>query len=257
MLKIIAISCSKIANPELLRKKVTHSLIGTFRADKEIIELCNKKRPTLLFIPTASMDSANYIECISKYFKKLFHCEIRVLCLTKKTYSPKEISKEILGADIIYVGGGNTLKMMRIWKKYGVDKILNLAARKGIVMAGVSAGGICWFRSGNSDSKRVEHKPAGLIKVKGLGLIKAVFSPHYSSDKGRKIHLKKIMKTEPGVAIAADDYCAIEVIGNKFKIIRPNKKSNIYKVYWKNKKFHHEKVTNENKYLPLETLLKK
>ncbi len=257
MSKIIAISCSKVATPILLNKKITKNIIGTFNADKEIIKLSGKKRPNILFIPTASLDSPDYIEFISRYFSTIFNCRVKVLYLIKQIGSTKKISDEILGADIIYVGGGNTAKMMRVWKKYGVDKALKKALDKNIVLSGVSAGGICWFDGGNSDSRRKNNPRADLIKVQGLGFIKAIFSPHYKSDDSRRAHLKKIMRHDSRVAIAADDYCALEIINNKFRVIRADSKSNIYKVYWKGKKFFHDKLTNEKKYLPLETLLKK
>ncbi|HOZ36794.1 MAG TPA: Type 1 glutamine amidotransferase-like domain-containing protein [bacterium] len=257
MSKIVAISCSKVATPALSNKKITKNLIGTFNADKELVKLCGKKRPTLLFIPTASLDSADYVGCISRYFNIIFGCKIQVLYLTAGRYSHKEARDKILKADIIYVGGGDTLKMMHLWRKYGIDKLLCLAAGKNTVLAGVSAGGICWFDGGNSDSRRKNNPQAGLIKVQGLGFIKAIFSPHYKSDASRKAHLKRILRHDSRVAIATDDYCAIEIIDDKFKIIKNNNKSNIYKVYWKNKKFFHERLANDKGYLPLEMLLKK
>jgi dipeptidase E len=70
-----------------------------------------------------------------------------------------------LGADIIYVGGGNTLKMMTLRRKLGVDKALQQALKKDIILSGLSAGSICWFDYGNSDSRKFTSKSTQLIKV--------------------------------------------------------------------------------------------
>ena len=191
--------------------------IETTQIDKEIIRLTGKKNPRLLFIPTASSDSESYYEVVKKYVGNKLGCKTGVLYLIKEKLSKKEIEEKILKSDIIYVGGGDTLKMMNVWRKNGVDKILKQAYEKGIILSGISAGSICWFKSGISDSKRFTNPNADLIKVSGLGLINALHSPHYDFEKNRKPDLKKMMKKNSGVAIAIDNCCAIEVIEDKFK----------------------------------------
>src|SRR5690606_6160908 len=112
-------------------------------------------------------------------------------------------------SDIIYVGGGNTLKMMTIWRRMGVDTLLKKAYRKGIILSGVSAGAICWFSYGNSDSRKFTSRSSQLIKVRGLELIPALFCPHYDVEKHRQNDLRKMMmKTPKIVAIALDNCCA-------------------------------------------------
>jgi len=80
-----------------------------------------------------------------------------------------------MSSDIVYVGGGNTLLMMRIWRRFGLDKVLKGAYEAGIVLAGISAGSICWFDSGHSDSMSF-YNPRNwkYINVKGLGLMRGV-----------------------------------------------------------------------------------
>jgi len=96
--------------------------------------------------------------------------------------SAREIERKILSADIIYVGGGNTLYMMRVWRRLGVERLLRTAYEEGIVLAGISAGAICWFDSGHSDSMSFYNpRDWQYINVKGLGLIKGVHCPHYNS----------------------------------------------------------------------------
>lgn len=114
---------------------------STLEIDKEIIAFSGKKNPKILFIPTASSDSESYYLTIKEYFNNL-GCSTEVLYLIKdkENLTKKEIEIKIFSSDIIYVGGGNTLKMMTIWRKLGVDVLLKQALEKNIVLCGLSAG---------------------------------------------------------------------------------------------------------------------
>ncbi len=93
----------------------------------------------------------------------------------------------IAAADIVYVGGGNTLRMMKLWRRRGVDRMLMKAAADGTVLAGVSAGAICWCTAGVSDSRSFNAHDGTwpYIAVRGLGLINVLLSPHHDGDPGR------------------------------------------------------------------------
>ena len=93
--------------------------IETFSIDKEIVALSRKKNPKLLFIPTASGDAPGYVTVIERYFGEKLGCVVDTLLLYGKKINRSEIEKKILSADIVYVGGGNTLRMLRMWKKRG------------------------------------------------------------------------------------------------------------------------------------------
>ena len=155
---------------------------GTAPIDREIVRLANKRHPKLLFIPTASSDSERYCANVQEYFGKFLGCKTDVLLLISDRPSHEQIRRKILSADIIYVGGGNTLLMMRLWRRLGVDKLLKSAYERGIVLAGISAGSICWFDSGHSDSMSF-YDPQNwqYINVRGLGFIPAIHCPHYNS----------------------------------------------------------------------------
>ena len=244
-MKIIAIGGGEIRTAE------------SFEIDKEIIHLSEKAKPRLLFIPTASSDSEGYVDTIQNYFGKKLHCEIDTLYLLEKNLTPKEIERKILNTNIIYVGGGNTLKMMNVWRKNGIDNIIKKAVKKGIVLSGVSAGAICWFKYGSSDSRRFYNPKADLIRVKGLELINALFCPHYDVEKDRKPDLKKLMKKTTGIAIALDNCCAIEIVGNSYRIISSKSSANAYKVYWKNGVYVEQVIKKDRKFEPMATLLRK
>jgi dipeptidase E len=229
--------------------------IETTSIDKEIIRLTGKKKPKLLFIPTASSDSESYFEVVKKHFGKRLGCQTEVLYLINKKHSKAEIEEKIFNSDVVYVGGGNTSLMMKVWRKTGVDQILKQAYQKGIVLSGLSAGAVCWFKWGNSDSKRLNNPKADLVKVAGLGLINALCCPHYDIEKDRKLDLKKMMKRTAGVAIAFDNCCAIEIIDNKYRIISSRLSANAYKVYWKVNKYYQEIIPKEENWNSLKVLL--
>ena len=162
MIKIIAIGGGEIGRPGYP--------IETLAIDKEIIRLANKDKPNLLFIGTASGDDRSYLQVIKNYYGKQLGCIVNELNLSAQ---PKEddIKLAIDKTDIIYVGGGNTLKMMIKWRKFGLDKIIKNAANNK-VLAGVSAGAICWFNYGLSDSRSFINKDKNLqyIKVHGRAI---------------------------------------------------------------------------------------
>lgn len=248
MKKIVAIGGGEIGRPG--------TKIETQKIDEEIIRLSGKKNPKLLFIPTASFDSEDYYKIIKKYFDKKLGCQTDVLYLIKERLTKKEIENKILNSDIIYVGGGQTSKMMRVWRKLEVDKILLKAYEKGIVLSGLSAGAICWFIFGNSDSRKFDNPKANLIRVRGLGIVRALFCPHYDVERERKADLKKMMRRNSGIAIAVENCCAIEIIDDKYKVLSSKNSANAYKVYWKNNKFHEEIIEKEKDLKPLKNILK-
>jgi dipeptidase E len=249
MRKIIAIGGGQIGGRPGVK-------VETLGIDKEIIKLSGKENPKLLFIPTASGDAAGYVEMVKKYFGQKLGCKIDSLELIAKKYTQKEIEDKIMKTDIVYVGGGNTLKMMKVWRKFGVDVLLEKAMEKGVVLSGLSAGSICWFRYGNSDSMRFgKHKKASMIRVRGLDLIPALHCPHYDIEKGRVASLKKMMQKNSGVAIAIDNCSAIEIIGDQYRILRTKKTANSYKVYWKKGKYFKEVIPVRKKMLSLGGLL--
>jgi dipeptidase E len=209
---------------------------GTARIDREIIRLSNKKNPTLLFIPTASSDSEGYWKRVQEYFGKFLKCKTDALFLMREQPSKELIRRKILSADIIYVGGGNTLLMMRVWRRSNVDKLLKSAYNNGTVLTGISAGSICWFDSGHSDSMSFySPRKWKYLNVKGLGLIKGIHCPHYNSrTRGipRRKRFRDLIRKTGRIGIAIENNCAMEFIdGRLYKVISSKKCSRAYKVY--------------------------
>jgi dipeptidase E len=209
---------------------------GTASIDREIIRLSGKKHPKLLFIPTASSDSERYCRRVRDYFGKFLKCRTDVLQLIKERPSKEQIRDKILSADIIYVGGGNTLLMMRIWRRFGIDKMIESAYRNGTVLSGISAGSICWFDSGHSDSMSFYNpRKWKYINVRGLGLIRGIHCPHYNSKtRGipRRRDFRDMIRRTGGLGIAIENNCAIIFIDARlYKVVSSKKHSYAYTVY--------------------------
>lgn len=229
--------------------------IETLPIDRHIVSLTQKKNPRFLFVPTASNDSEIYSKVICELYKEKLGCITDVLLISKEKPSKEAIRKKISWADIIYVGGGNTLKMMNRWKFLGVDKELIRAYKEGKVLCGLSAGANCWFRQCSSDSRKFYGKNT-LIKVSGLNFIDALVCPHYNTEKDRAPSLKKMMKRTRGIAIALDECAAIEIKGNIARVITSKKSAKVYKAFWKNGVYVHKELTS-SKEIPIKELITK
>jgi dipeptidase E len=233
---------------------------GTAAIDREIMRLAHKKNPKLLFIPTASSDSEIYWKHVQEYFGRFLKCKTDVLFLIKERPSKERIRDKILSADIIYVGGGNTLMMMRLWRRLGVDKLLRQAYENGIVLSGISAGSICWFDSGHSDSMSFYNpRKWKYINVKGLGLINGIHCPHYNGmTRGipRRKHFREMIRKTGGIGIAIENNCAIEFVDGRFyRVIRSKGKSRAYRVYKSGGDVVAEQIRPQKQLAPIESLM--
>ena len=148
--------------------------------DRYILSLWlrSDREPRVCFIPTASGDSADYISRFYSAFEKL-PCTPAHLALSD---SPKvDLATAVSENDIFYVGGGNTREMLAIWRQYGLDEALREAWQVGKILCGISAGAICWFEQGISDSV-VEGE---LHPLTCLGFLPGTACPHYD-EPGRR-----------------------------------------------------------------------
>jgi dipeptidase E len=233
---------------------------GTAAIDREIMRLAHKKNPKLLFIPTASSDSEIYWKHVQEYFGRFLKCKTDVLFLIKERPSKQQIRDKILSADIIYVGGGNTLMMMRLWRRLGVDKLLRQAYENGIVLSGISAGSICWFDSGHSDSMSFYNpRKWKYINVKGLGLINGIHCPHYNGMTlgiPRRKHFREMIRKTGGIGIAIENNCAIEFVDGRFyRVIRSKSNSRAYRVYKGGGDVVTEQIRPQRQLAPIESLI--
>jgi dipeptidase E len=232
--------------------------LDTLPIDEEIVRLTGRKNPKALFIPTASGDAQGYWETFRQVYGNRLGCKPEVLRLVKETPSEREIRDKILGSHLIYVGRGNTQAMLETWRKQGIDDILKLAYKKGIVLSGVSAGAICWFKYGGSDSPKFTNTADNsLIRINGLGLINLTLSPHHIREIHRDAGLAKIMRTTPGVGIGLDDNCALEIVDGTYRFIRSKENAGAKRVFYKNDKPVSQRIEAFKDFLLMEGLVKK
>ncbi|MBI9051853.1 MAG: peptidase E [Anaerolineaceae bacterium] len=182
--------------------------------DQYILKQSGKERPRVCFLPTASAESQEYIIKFYVAFSQL-GCQPSHLSL----FHPptKDMRGFILEKDIIYVGGGNTRSMLALWREWDLNNILLEAYQNGVVLAGISAGGNCWFEQCTTDAV-----PGEIGMLPALGYLSGSFSPHYNTEAERRPALHQLLKENailPGYAV--DESAAIHFIdGNLHKAIR-------------------------------------
>ena len=206
---------------------------------QEIIKLTGKERPKICFLPTASGDS--HASIIRWY--ELVHdlpLEPYVQRVWISSYSQKiSFEESLLSMDGIVVGGGNTLNMIAIWRAQGIDTILAKALRNGIILAGGSAGSLCWFDNGTTDSRPIE-----LSVVEGLGFLPFSHCPHYDAEEFRRPLYHKNIKNgifQPGYAM--DNHSGIIFKnGEVFKVVSIDEKHHCYFVSLKDGEIVEEKL---------------
>ncbi len=197
--------------------------------DLYVLNQSGKTKPKICFVPTASGDSDNYISRFYKFFEHQ-NCEPSHLSIFKP--QTRDLHSFLLEKDIIYVGGGNTKNMLILWKEWGIDTILKKAWEQGIVLAGISAGSICWFEEGVTDSYG-----DGLESNQCLGLLKGSNCPHYDGEANRRPSYHQLMaagKIKSG--IATDDGVALHYIDQELsEIVSSRANTKAYKVYFDKK----------------------
>lgn len=250
-MRIVAIGGGEIGRPRGDGKG--NYPIETLSIDREIVRLAGKKHPKLLFLPTASGDHPGYFPVIEKYFGKRLGCDVSALYLETKKYSEKTLREMVMGADIIYVGGGNTLSMIRTWKRLGFDKVLREAVDRDIVLSGVSAGAVCWFKYANSDSRKKADGTGELSKIKCLNFLDLFTCPHYDAELGRPESLKKMVYESGDSALALDNCTAIEIINDQFRILSSRRNANAYLLNREGKKVVQRRI-KKNKFQTISQL---
>ena len=155
----------------------------TLKIDEYIANLAKlhagEKRANALFFGTASHDSMPYFNSFRKTYTSVFDIKAEVGLLVYGEMDMQKIKDKIDAADCIYVGGGDTVFMLDLWKKKGVDKLLINAYNQGKIICGLSAGAICWFSDMYTDYEIMRGQSASYSLHKGLGLINGLITPHF------------------------------------------------------------------------------
>lgn len=169
-----------------------------------VVDLTKKPNPKICYLPTASADNPDNIKYWNFICQKLAIEPIVLKVWVSSADTPKTFEETLLDMDAIVVGGGNTLNMMAIWKAQGIDQIMEKALRKGIILAGGSAGSICWFENGISDSR-----PVNLSIVNGLALLPYSNCPHFDDSLRRTMYFEQLSNKEIKSGYASDERSGI------------------------------------------------
>ncbi len=146
--------------------------------DRLVLDLTGSVCPKVCFLPTASGDET---ALITRFYERFggWPCEPSVLSLFTLGRERVDPAREILEQDAIYVGGGSLRNMLAIWREHGLDAVLRTAWERGVVLAGLSAGAMCWFEGGISMSGGQPEV------VRGLGLLPGSLSVHLDGERQR------------------------------------------------------------------------
>jgi peptidase E len=175
--------------------------------ERYILGLTKRRRPAVCFVPTASAEPP---ERIARFYDAFTRLGAVPTCLRLFERTP-DVGALLLNQDVIYVGGGNTKSMLAVWREWGLPEVLRQAWRRGIVLAGVSAGAICWFQAGVTDSW------AGrLAPLECLGLLPGSCCPHYDSELDRRPFLHQFIASKQlSNTLALDDGAAVHFVGRR------------------------------------------
>jgi peptidase E len=181
-----------------------------------VLDLVGKPRPKILFIPTASGDDAAYLLTFYQAMAGVA-CEPTHLGLFNRTVD--DIEAFVRSQDVVMVGGGNTANMLAIWRLHGVEDALRNAYRDGTILTGWSAGCICWFEAGITDSFTLELGPLH----DGVKLLEGSACPHYDSQERRRpVYAREIaaglppgMALDDAVAARYEDESLVEIVSAK------------------------------------------
>jgi peptidase E len=183
--------------------------------DDYVLGLTSKRPARVCFLPTASGDSPAYVARFYRAFSG--RCLPADLTLVDSALPRHPANTSDLGAfvreqDIFYVGGGNTVHLLALWRAHGLDRLLYNAWCAGAVLCGVSAGMICWFESCVTDA-------FGKLEAltDGLGFLEGSACPHYDGESERRPTYQRAIQAGLGAGYAADDGAALHFVGRKLE----------------------------------------
>ena len=192
------------------------------KLDDLIVELTGKKRPRMLFVPTATMEDPQYTLAFFDAFAE--RAEVR-RCLFNP-WPPEGLRELVLAQDAIYVGGGNTANMLAVWRVHGMDELLREAWRQGTLLCGASAGMICWFEQAVTDSFGPQ-----LEAMQCLGFLPGSACPHYDGEELRRPRYHELVRTGTAGGFAADDGVGLLFRGTELaEVVAEHEGSTAYRV---------------------------
>lgn len=213
------------------RGETTYS---TKEIDEEIVKLTEKENPNFLFIGLASSHADSYYDTMKKIYKEL-GCTPVYLKKSNLVNNPDIVKQKINDADIIYICGGDTVKLLDHVKEYNLEDLLLETYNKGTVIAGMSAGAILLSNKGFSDSLIIRGESDKYEFLKGLKFIDIAFCPHYNIDPKKNKELEEYLSNNNEEVYCLENNTALKIIDDRISIIKSDNKARAYKVSYKDK----------------------
>ncbi len=177
--------------------------------DDYILRASGKDCPRICFVPTACGDADSYTV---RFYRRFGSTSCRATDLQLFRRQVTDLEDFACSQDIIYVGGGNTANMLAIWKIHGFDTALKAALTSGIILTGLSAGSICWFEHGVTDSFG-----SALQSMACLGFLSGSHCPHYDGEAQRRPSYHQLIKQGMPGGYAADDGVGLHFINGTLR----------------------------------------
>ncbi|HEY0798115.1 MAG TPA: peptidase E [Candidatus Baltobacteraceae bacterium] len=198
--------------------------LGAPKLEAYILAASAAQKPRVCYLGTASGDDPSYLTRFYDTYANL-HCTPSHVPLFRRT--PVDLRTTLLNNDIIHVGGGNTRSMLAVWRHWNIDTILREAWESGIILCGSSAGAICWFEQGLTDSIDVDLTP-----MTCLGFLPGSACPHYDGEPDRRPAYQHLIATGAlSNGYAADDAAALHFINRDFQAaVTARPKAHAYRV---------------------------
>jgi dipeptidase E len=219
--KIVAIGGGDVGRIKIMPDGTEKNIPNeTIFIDKELIRLSGKETPKLLFIGAAQDDNPVYYENVRKHFVNNLNCEVSALNIVSENLNPNQIKAAILDTDIIYIGGGDTRHLIDVLNSSGALEALKKAYDSGIVIAGMSAGAICWF-DWYDNEEYIDGDNTKLDVLPGFGYIKGFCVPHWNTKNDEEKQIMRDMLITKGIqGIALDNGTAVASEDGALRIIR-------------------------------------
>ena len=211
--------------------------------DEEVVKMTNKENPIFLFIGLASSFSDSYYDVMKHIYKKL-GCKTTYLKKSNILNNPDIVRKKIREADIIYMSGGDTTKLVRTLKEYHIDELLLEAADRGCVLSGISAGANAIAKSGLSDYQIINNISENYAFTEGLGILDIDICPH-ADDLKRQLDLKSSLKNTNKKVLSLENGTALKVLDEEFIIVTSIPSAKARLMYWENDTWVEEEYTQD------------
>lgn len=215
----------------------------TKEIDIEAVKMTEKEKPNFLFIGLASTFSDSYYDTMKKIYKNL-GCNCAYLKKKNIINNPQIVKDKIKEADLIYISGGDTIKLVNEVKEYGIDILLREAYENGTVLLGISAGAILLSNGGFSDSLILRGESNEYTFVEGLHFINLEISPHYKSNIKKDSSLKDYIKKTKKVFVCLENCTALKIIDNTYQVIKSSKEKEGYLCSVENNQLREQKLTS-------------